>query len=81
MSEEGMKDTANHLIHIGRPIEVDEEEFQSGLDALAGVVADEGKKPEDVRAVVKRIVPTYAYNKSLHTLLLFLLIFVEFIQL
>ena len=28
MSEEGMKDTANHLIHIGRPIEVDEEEFQ-----------------------------------------------------
>ena len=36
MSEEGMKDTANHLIHIGRPIEVDEEEFQSGLDALAG---------------------------------------------
>lgn len=64
MSEEGMKDTANHLIHIGRPIEVDEEEFQSGLDALAGVVADEGKKPEDVRAVVKRIVPTYAYNKS-----------------
>ena len=64
MSEEGMKDTANHPIHIGRPIEVDEEEFQSGLDALAGVVADEGKKPEDVRAVVKRIVPTYAYNKS-----------------
>lgn len=62
MSEEGMKDTANHLIHIGRPIEIDEEEFQAGLDALAGVVADEGKRPEDVRAIVKRIVPTYAYQ-------------------
>lgn len=62
MNEEGMKDTANHLIHIGKPIEIDEAEFREGLDALAGVVADEGKKPEDVRAVVKRIVPTYVYN-------------------
>lgn len=62
MSEEGMKDTANHLIHIGKPIEVNEAEFREGLDALAGVVADEGKKPEDVRAVVKRIVPTYSYK-------------------
>ncbi len=64
MSEEGMRDTANHLIHIGKPIEVDEKEFQAGLDALAGVVADEGKKPEDVRAVVKRIVPTYVYKET-----------------
>lgn len=64
MSEEGMKDTANHLIHIGKPIEVDEAEFTAGLDALAGVVADEGKNPEDVRAVVKRIVPTYVYKKE-----------------
>lgn len=62
MNEEGMKDTANHLIHIGKPIEIDEAEFKEGLDALAGVVADEGKKPEDVRAVVKKIVPTYVYN-------------------
>lgn len=62
MSEEGMKDTANHLIHIGKPIEVNEAEFREGLDALAGVVADEGKKPDDVRAVVKRIVPTYSYK-------------------
>lgn len=63
MNEEGMKDTANHLIHIGKPIEIDETEFRDGLDALAGVVADEGKKPEDVRAVVKKIVPTYVYKK------------------
>lgn len=65
MSEEGMKDTANHLIHIGKPIEIDEKEFKEGLDALAGVVADEGKQPEDVRAVVKKIVPTYTYSKNL----------------
>lgn len=64
MNEEGMKDTANHLIHIGKPIEINEVEFMDGLDALAGVVADEGKKPEDVRAVVKRIVPTYNYKKE-----------------
>lgn len=63
MSEEGMKDTANHLIHIGKPIEIDEAEFKDGLDALAGVVADEGKRPEDVRAVVQKIVPTYVYKK------------------
>lgn len=62
MNEEGMKDTANHLIHIGKPIKIDEAEFKDGLDALAGVVADEGKNPEDVRAVVKKIVPTYVYN-------------------
>lgn len=65
MSEEGMKDTANHLIHIGKPIEIDEEEFKEGLNALAGVVADEGKQPEDIRAVVKKIVPSYTYNKNL----------------
>ena len=64
MSEEGMKDTANHLIHIGKPIEVNEEDFVAGLDALAGVVVDEGKQPEDVRAVVQRIVPTYTYKNS-----------------
>lgn len=63
MNEEGMKDTANHLIHIGKPIEIDEYEFKKGLDALARVVADEGKKPEDVRSVVKRIVSTYIYQK------------------
>ncbi len=49
---------------MGKPIEIDEKEFKEGLDALAGVVADEGKQPEDVRAVVKKIVPTYVYNKN-----------------
>lgn len=63
MNEEGMKDTANHLIHIGKPIEMDEKEFQEGLDALAAVVADEGKAPENVRAIVQKIVPTYVYKK------------------
>ena len=64
MNEEGMKDTANHLIHIGRPIEIDEKAFKQGLDELAEVVAEEGKMPEDVRAVVKKIVPTYQYREA-----------------
>lgn len=64
MSEEGMKDTANHLIHIGKPIDIDEKIFNEGLNALAGVVADEDKKPEDVRVVVKNLVPTYVYQKN-----------------
>ncbi len=62
MNEEGMQDTANHLIHIGKPIEIDEQKFLKGLESLASIVADEGKKPEDVRAIVQKIVPTYVYN-------------------
>ena len=34
MDEEGMQDTPNKLIHIGKPIEFDEEEFQKQLDEL-----------------------------------------------
>lgn len=64
MNEEGMKDTANHLIHIGKPIELNSEEFMHGLDSLANIIADEGKHAEDVRAVVKMIVPTYIYPES-----------------
>ena len=64
LREEGMKDTSNHLIHIGKPIEMDEDEFLAGLDALAGVIEDEGRQQGDIRAVVKRIVPTYVYGKE-----------------
>lgn len=56
MDEEGMQDTANNLIHIGRPIELDEEKFMQQLEELKEYVVTE---PEDIRECVKKIVPTY----------------------
>lgn len=34
MDEEGMQDTDNHLIHIGKPIEMDEQKFMQQLERL-----------------------------------------------
>ena len=56
MAEEGMQSTANHLIHIGRPIEMDDELFAKQLQQL-----EEAYKAEtsDMKALVAKIVPTY----------------------
>lgn len=32
MDEEGLQDTENNLIHIGKPIELDEEKFLDQLE-------------------------------------------------
>ena len=56
MDEEGMTDTANKMIHIGKPIELDEEEFLGQLDELKKALV---KEPEDIRNMIKVIVPTY----------------------
>ena len=56
MDEEGLQDTANKLIHIGKPIELDEEKFMQQLEDLKEYVVTE---PDDIREVVKKIVPTY----------------------
>ena len=56
MAEEGMQDTANKLIHIGKPIKMDEEKFMKQLEYLKDYVVQE---PEDIRRVVQEIVPTY----------------------
>ena len=56
MDEEGMQDTANNLIHIGKPIELDEEKFMQQLEELKEYVVTE---PEDIRECGKKIVPTY----------------------
>jgi FlaA1/EpsC-like NDP-sugar epimerase len=58
MDEEGLQDTANKLIHIGKPIEIDEEKFLGELEALSEHVVEE---PDDIREWVKRLVPTYHY--------------------
>lgn len=61
MAEEGLKETENKLIHIGQPIEFDENEFFAALDDLRKAMYDD---TVDMRAIVSDIVPTYHYNKS-----------------
>ncbi len=61
MEEEGLQSTANKMIHIGRPIEMDEEKFMEELEELKDYVV---KEPEDIREWVKRIVPTYHPEKG-----------------
>lgn len=56
MNEEGMKETENKLIHIGKPIEFDERKFFVQLKELKEAVEDEQL---DVRKRLMEIVPTY----------------------
>lgn len=56
MEEEGLQDTENHLIHIGKPMEFDEDKYFRQLEILRKMVKEE---MGDVRAMVKEIVPTY----------------------
>ena len=61
MDEEGMKDTENKLIHIGKPIEFDERKFFVQLKGLKDAVEAE---QEDIRELIKEIVPTYVPQNS-----------------
>lgn len=56
MNEEGLKETANKMIFIGKPIEFDEEVFRSQLVDLEREAMDENS---DIRAAVGKIVTTY----------------------
>ena len=56
MEEEGMQDTANKLIHIGKPIQLDEDKFLMQLENLREYVVQE---PADIRKWVQEMVPTY----------------------
>ena len=56
MNEEGLKETANKMIFIGKPIEFDEEVFRSQLAELEREAMDE---TSDIRAAVEKIVTTY----------------------
>lgn len=57
MSEEGLKTTANHLIHIGKPIPFDEDAFLHQLQMLMDAAYD-GKELQ-IRELVAGVVPTY----------------------
>lgn len=61
MEEEGMKETENHLIHIGKPIEMDDDWFREKLLALDNASRAESEK---MKQIVAEIVPTYHYEPS-----------------
>lgn len=56
MDEEGLQETENALIHIGKPIQMNDEWFEKKLHEL-----DELSKHEasDMKRIVAEIVPTY----------------------
>ncbi len=56
MAEEGLKETANKMIHIGKPIEFDEVQFKKQLEDL---LVTANSDSEDIREKVREIVPTY----------------------
>ncbi len=56
MKEEGMQETANKLIHIGKPIEMDDERFKEQLKLLEEASYSETDRMKDI---VAEIVPTY----------------------
>lgn len=60
MDEEGMQETANKMIHIGKPLEIDEGLFFEQLKELKDSSRVED---QDIRPLVHEIVPTYHYKK------------------
>ena len=60
MAEEGLQETDNKKIHIGKPIELDEEAFLAKLDRLIMKAED---NMADIRKDILDICPTYHPNK------------------
>ena len=56
MKEEGLQETANKLIHIGKPIEMDDELFREQLQRLDAAYRIEAS---NMKELVAEIVPTY----------------------
>ncbi len=61
MAEEDMGKTENQLIHIGKPIEFDTDQFLEDMDSLLRASYAECK---DIRTLVAKIVPTYHPEKK-----------------
>lgn len=58
LKEEGLTETANKMIYIGKPIEYDAERF---LEQLTQLDDASWKESSNIRDLVKEIVPTYTY--------------------
>ena len=60
MAEEGLQETENRLIHIGKPIEFEKKEFEKKLEMLKE--AAYGEDATEVKIMIKEFVPTYRPN-------------------
>lgn len=60
MEEEGLQTTPNKLIHIGKPIPINEFRFKESLEKLK-ILCDE-ECDEEIRYFVAKIVETYHYD-------------------
>ena len=56
MDEEGLQSTENRLIHIGKPIDMDDASFQKQLEMLEEACRSESS---NIKPLVAQIVPTY----------------------
>jgi FlaA1/EpsC-like NDP-sugar epimerase len=56
MKEEGLRETDNHRIHVGRPIEMDDERFCAQLAQLEQACEQEA---DNMKELVAQMVPTY----------------------
>ena len=61
MNEEGLQETENKLIHIGKPIEMDDVWF---LEKLKELEEASKRESDDIKALVSEVVPTYVYKKG-----------------
>ena len=61
MEEEGLQKTENKLIYVGKPIEIDEDEFLEKLADLKDYVETE---PNDIKRKIKGIVTTYSSRQN-----------------
>ncbi len=61
MEEEGLQETENELIHIGRPIEFDEDEFIKDLEDL---YQEAYAETDRMKYIVHKIVPTYHLREA-----------------
>lgn len=61
MDEEGLTETRNKRIFIGKPISMDYEKFKKGIRKLDEAVWME---TDDVRGMVKELVPGYHYTEN-----------------
>lgn len=64
LKEEGLQETANKRIFIGKPVIYDQEAFESQLKELYDACQSESGR---IREIVKRIVPTYRYDGESNT--------------
>ncbi len=61
MNEEGLRETANKMIYIGKPIVFDEALLEEHLTKLQEMVQTE---TGDVKEIVRELVPTYHYTEE-----------------